>query len=43
MAEKEFLSEEIVEIGEALVEAEAEFERGEGLSSEGIKKQFGLP
>ena len=35
-------SEEITEIREALAEAEAEFARGEGLSSETIRSQLGL-
>ena len=35
-------SEEIAEIREALAEAEAEFERGEGLGSEAIRRQLGL-
>jgi hypothetical protein len=37
-----FSSKETTEIREALAEAKAEFERGEGLSSEQIQKQFGL-
>jgi len=37
-----FSSEEVSEIREALAEAEAEFERGEGLSSKEIRKQLGL-
>ncbi len=37
-----FSSEEVSEIREALTEAEAEFARGEGLSSEEIRKQLGL-
>jgi len=37
-----FSSEEISEIRSALTEAEAEFERGEGLSSEQIRIQLGL-
>ena len=35
-------STEIAEIREALTEAEAEFERGEGLTSSEIRKQLGL-
>ncbi len=34
---------EIAEIREALAEAEAEFERGEGLSGTELRKQLGLP
>jgi hypothetical protein len=37
-----FSSAEVSEIREALAEAEAEFGRGEGLSSEEIRKQLGL-
>jgi hypothetical protein len=37
-----FSSEEASEIRTALAEAEAEFERGEVLSSEEIRKQLGL-
>jgi hypothetical protein len=37
-----FSSEEVSEIREALTGAEAEFARGEGLSSEEIRKQLGL-
>ena len=37
-----FSSEDIAEIREALAEAEAEFERGEGLSSTDIRRQLGL-
>jgi hypothetical protein len=37
-----FSSEEVSEIRSALTEAETEFEHGEGLSSEEIRKQLGL-
>ena len=37
-----FSSTEVSEIQEALAEAEAEFERGEGLTSSEIRKQLGL-
>jgi hypothetical protein len=37
-----FSSDEASEIRDALAEAEAEFERGKGLSSEEIRKQLGL-
>ena len=37
-----FSSEEVADIRKALAEAEAEFERGEGLSSEMMRKQLGL-
>jgi len=42
MNDREFSPEEIEEIRQALAEADAEFERGEGLSSEEIRKQLGL-
>ncbi len=42
MITAKFASEEITEIQEALAEAEAEFERGEGQSSEEIRRQLGL-
>ena len=35
-------TEETTEIRKALAEAEAEFERGEGMSSEAIRRQLGL-
>ena len=38
----EFSSEELVEIRSALDEAEAELERGEGLTLEQARKQLGL-
>ena len=37
-----FSTEEITDIRKALAEAEGEFERGEGLSSEAIRKQLGI-
>ena len=37
-----FSPEEIAEIREALAESEAEFNRGEGLSSEAMRRQLGL-
>ena len=37
-----FSPEEIAEINQALDAADAEFERGEGLSSDEVRKQFGL-
>ena len=37
-----FSSAEVSEIQEALAEAEAEFERGEGLTSSEIREQLGL-
>ena len=38
----EFSTEETTEIRQALAEAQAEFERGEGLSSGEMRKQLGL-
>ncbi len=38
-----FSSGEIAEIQEALAESRAEFERGEGLGSQSVRKQLGLP
>ena len=35
-------SEEVSEIDKALAEAESEFERGEGLNSEAVRRQLGL-
>ena len=37
-----FSSEEITEIREGLTESEAECERGEGLSSQEVRKRLGL-
>ena len=37
-----FSTEEIADIRNALAEAEAEFERGEGLSSEAVRKHLGI-
>jgi hypothetical protein len=37
-----FSTEETSEIGKALAEAEGEFARGEGISSEEIRRRFGL-
>ena len=37
-----FSSEEIAEIQEGLARAEAEFARGEGISSEEIRREFGI-
>ena len=37
-----FSNAEIADIRQALAEADAEFERGEGMSSKEMRKQFGL-
>ena len=38
-----FSSQEIAEINEALAESEAEYRRGESMSSEELRKRLGLP
>ena len=42
VASARFPAEEVSEIREALAEAEAEFERGEGISAEEMRRRFGL-